>query len=119
MALCAARGRMCAGTRSGNAASGVRVSPSLLPFRGEGDELCRLWSPELAWLPCPESLACPKASQSRGVSQDDRGGYTPVSSNGSGGQTPCRTAAHDPGIKHNNLPLRAAQSSSETARIRG
>jgi hypothetical protein len=38
---------------------------------------------------------------------------------GSSGQPPCGTAAHDPGIEHNNLPLRAEQSSSETARIRG
>src|SRR5512133_3578734 len=119
MALRAARGRMRTGTRSGNAARGVRVSPSLLPFRGAGDELCRLWAPELARLPCPESLACPKASRSRGVSQHDRGGYTPVSGNGSGGQSPCRTAAHDPGIENNNLPLRDERSSSETARIRG
>ena len=48
-----------------------------------------------------------------------RGRYTPVSGNGSGSQPPCGTAACDPGIEHINLPLRAEQSSSETARIRG
>jgi hypothetical protein len=95
------------------------VSPSLLPFRGVYNELCRLWSPEPARLPCPESLACPKAGRSRGVSQHDRGGYTPVSGNGTSGQPPCGTAAYDLGIKHSNLRLRVEQSSSKAARIRG
>ena len=51
-------------TRFGNAVRRFRVSPSLPPFRGEGYELCRLWSPELATFPCPESLACTKARRS-------------------------------------------------------
>ena len=93
--------------------------PPYYHFEERVDELRRLWSAELARLPCPQSVARPEARRSRGVSQDDRGRYTPVSGNGSGGQPPCGTAAHDPGIEHHNLPLRAARSSSETARIRG
>src|SRR5215813_2948849 len=109
---------MRAGTRSGNAARGIRVPPSLLPLPREGDELSRLWSSEHAQLPCPESLARSKARRSRRVSQHDRGGYTLVSRNGSSDQPPSRVAAHYAGIERNNVPLRAARSSGEAATIR-
>ena len=82
VALCAARGRMRAGPRSGRAARRLRVSPALLSFRRARDKLCRLRPAELARLPCPQSVAGPEARWSRGLPQDDCGRYPLVSGDG-------------------------------------
>ena len=112
VALCAARGRMRAGARSGGAARRLLVPPALLSFRGAGDQLCRLRPAELARLPRPQGVARPEARRRRRLPHDDRRRHPPVSGDGRGGRPACGAAAHHSGPEHHDIPLRAARSSS-------
>ena len=82
VAVRAARGRLRAGPRSGDAARRLRVPPAVLPLRRAGDELRGLRAAELARLPRAQGVAGPAAGRRRRLPADDLGRHPAVARDG-------------------------------------
>ena len=88
--------------------------PPYYHFEERGDELRRLRSPELARLPCAQSVAALRqvgaAAYRQMIADDMRLSQAMAQAV----QPPCGAAAHDAESEHHDLSVRAARSSSET-----